>query len=62
MGGNGKKTLVIRNGVLIDGSGSPPQENDALVIEGNHIRSVGPIQADLQLEDRDNVQAFPFLH
>ena len=56
MGGNGKKTLVIRNGVLIDGSGSPPQENDALVIEGNHIRSVGPIQADLQLEDRDDVQ------
>ena len=53
MGGNDKKTLVVRNGTLIDGSGKPPEENDALVIEGNRIRSVGPVPADL--EDLDNV-------
>ena len=40
MGSNGKKTLVIRNGTLIDGSGSPAKENDAVVIEDNRIRSV----------------------
>ena len=54
MGGNGKKTLVIRNCTLIDGSGNAPVENDALVIEDNHISSVGPVPADL--EDRKNVQ------
>jgi imidazolonepropionase-like amidohydrolase len=56
MGGNGKKTLVIRNGTLIDGSGGLPAENDALVVEGNRIQSVGHVPAGLNLEDRDNVQ------
>ena len=56
MGSNGKKTLVIRNGTLIDGSGSPAKENDAVVIEDNRIRSVGAIPGDLKLEDRENVE------
>jgi len=43
--------LVIRNGTLIDGSGAPPQKNDALVIEGNRIRSIGALPPDIQLED-----------
>ena len=53
MGGNGSKTLVIRNGTLIDGSGEAPIANDAVVIEGNRIRSIGPIPEDVQA--RDNV-------
>jgi N-acyl-D-aspartate/D-glutamate deacylase len=36
-----KKTLVIRNGTLIDGSGKPSARNDAVVIENNRIKSVG---------------------
>ena len=56
MGGNGNKTLVIRNGTLIDGSGASPVENDAVVIEGSRIRSVGAIPGDLHLEDRENVE------
>ena len=38
-----KKTLVIRNGTLIDGSGNPAGRNDAIVIEGNRIKSVGAL-------------------
>ena len=37
------KTLVIRNGTLIDGSGKPSARNDAIVIEGNRIKSVGAL-------------------
>jgi imidazolonepropionase-like amidohydrolase len=43
--------LVIRNGTLIDGSGEAPRKNDALVIEGNRIRSIGALPPELQLED-----------
>ena len=49
------KTLVILNGTLIDGSGRPPVANDAIVVEGNRIRSVGPLPAHIQLEDRARV-------
>jgi imidazolonepropionase-like amidohydrolase len=56
MGSNGKKTLVIRNGTLIDGSGNPPAQNDAVVVDGNRITSVGHVPAGLNLEDRDKVQ------
>ena len=35
------KTVVIRNGTLIDGSGRPSTRNDAIVIENNRIKSVG---------------------
>ena len=44
------RTLVIRNGTLIDGSGRPPVPNDALVVEGNRIRSVGRLPESLRLD------------
>jgi imidazolonepropionase-like amidohydrolase len=53
--GSAAKTLVIRNGNLIDGSGKRTARNDAIVIEGNRIKSVGPLPPDVQLEDRRNV-------
>ena len=56
MRGNGTHTTVIRNGALIDGSGNPPAENDAIVIDGNRIRSVGQVPVDLNLEDTGRVQ------
>ena len=40
---NRKKTLLIRNGTLIDGSGKPAARNDAIVVEGNRIKSVGAL-------------------
>jgi imidazolonepropionase-like amidohydrolase len=49
-------TIVIRNGTLIDGSGAPPRPNEALVIEGNRIASVGPLPPELQAAERDRVQ------
>src|SRR3989440_9004811 len=51
-----KKTLVVRNGTLIDGSGRPAARNDAIVIDGNRIRSVGALPPDVELEDRRNVE------
>ena len=56
MGSNGKDIKVIRNGTLIDGAGNPATHNDAVVIEGNLIRSVGGLPPDVNLEDKDNVQ------
>ena len=50
------KTLVVRNGTLIDGSGNPAARNDAIVIEGNRIKSIGALPPDVQLEDRKNVE------
>ncbi len=50
------KTLVIRNGTLIDGSGQPAGRNDAIVICGDRIRSVGALPPDVELEDRRNVE------
>lgn len=50
------KYLVIQHGTLIDGSGAPPVANQALVIEGNRIRSTGPLPPDIRLENRDQVQ------
>ena len=49
-------TLVIRNGTLIDGTGSPPLRNDALVIEGNRIASVGVLPAHVPLGDPQKVR------
>src|SRR5262252_7711168 len=51
-----KKTLVVRNGTLIDGSGRPAARNDAIVIESNRIRSVGALPPDVELEDRRAVE------
>jgi imidazolonepropionase-like amidohydrolase len=49
-------TLVIQHGTLIDGSGRPATLNDSIVIEGNRIRSVGRLPADVRIEDQDHVQ------
>lgn len=48
--------LVIRHGTLIDGTGRPPTANDALVIAGNRIRSLGPLPPDVRLEDEERVR------
>ena len=45
------KTLVIRNGTLIDGTGQAASHNDAVVIEGNRFSSVGALPPGLNLED-----------
>ncbi len=51
------RTLVIRDGTLIDGSGRPPVANDALVIEGHRIKSVGRLAESLRSSgSRDDVQ------
>jgi imidazolonepropionase-like amidohydrolase len=55
MGANGGKHTVILNGTLIDGSGAEPTPNNAIVISGNRIRSVGQLPGDVNLEDKDNV-------
>src|SRR5262245_22484026 len=52
----GTKTLVIRNGTLIDGSGKDASRNDTIVIQGNRIKSVGALPPDVHLEDRKNVE------
>jgi imidazolonepropionase-like amidohydrolase len=51
-----EKTVVIRNGTLIDGSGDPPVRNDAIVISGNRIKSLGALPPDVQIEDHRTVQ------
>ena len=55
MGANGGKHTVILNGTLIDGSGADATPNNAIVISGNRIRSVGQLPGDVNLEDKDNV-------
>lgn len=53
---NGTTNLVITHGTLIDGSGRPACANEALVIQGNRIRSVGPLPPDIRLNDPDQTQ------
>jgi imidazolonepropionase-like amidohydrolase len=55
MPANSVKTTIIRNGSLIDGSGRAPVENDAVVIQGDRIRSVGRVPPDVNVEDLENV-------
>jgi len=55
MPGHNAQTLVIQHGTLIDGSGRPAVANEAIVIEGNRIRSVGRLPADVRVEDQDAV-------
>ena len=55
MSGNGK-TLVIRNGTLIDGTGDAASQNDAVVIESNRFTSVGQLPPGLNLEDTSKVE------
>ena len=49
-------TLVIRHGTLIDGAGRPAVANDALVVEGKRIRSIGRLPEDVRLDDQDAVR------
>jgi imidazolonepropionase-like amidohydrolase len=49
------KTLVIRNGTLIDGNGVAAEANTAVVIQGNRISSVGELPGGVNLEDTDKV-------
>ena len=49
------KTLVIRNGTLIDGSGAAAAANTAVVIQSNRISSVGELPGGVNLEDTDKV-------
>jgi imidazolonepropionase-like amidohydrolase len=51
-----RKTLLIRNGTLIDGSGNPAARSDAIVVEGNRIKSVGALPPDIHPEDHKNVE------
>jgi imidazolonepropionase-like amidohydrolase len=50
------RLLVVTGGTLIDGTGRAPAANEALVIEGTRIRSVGPLPAGLDLQDRAHVE------
>jgi imidazolonepropionase-like amidohydrolase len=52
-----KKTLLIRNGTLIDGSGSPAARNDVIVVEGNRIKSVGAQPPDIHPGDHEAIDA-----
>lgn len=56
MGSQGKKTLVIEHGTLIDGSGNPPSPNQAIVIEGNRITSIGPLPEAIRHGEGDHAQ------
>lgn len=56
MASNKNKATVIRNGTLIDSNGGPPVDNDAIVVDGNRITSVGPVPAGMNLEDTDKVR------
>jgi imidazolonepropionase-like amidohydrolase len=48
-------TVVILNGTLIDGAGNPPTPNEAIVVQGNRIRSIGRLPEEVRLEDREHV-------
>ncbi len=48
--------LLIKNGTLIDGSGSEAASNSVIVVEGNRITHVGPTGAAMHAETaNDNV-------
>jgi imidazolonepropionase-like amidohydrolase len=47
--------LVIRHGTLIDGTGRAPVPNEALVVDGNRIRSLGRLPGDVDLRDDRHV-------
>ena len=50
---------VIRGGLLIDGNGSPPVKNGALLIAGSQIAWVGP-QQDLKIPDGASPEVFDY--
>ena len=56
MSTNGAKTTIIRNGTLINGTGQPAAQNDAVVVQGNRILSVGAVPPQINVEDREHVE------
>ena len=56
MSTNGVKTTIIRNGTLIDATGQPAVQNDAVVLQGNRILSVGAVPPQINVEDREHVE------
>ena len=50
---------VIRGGLLIDGNGSPPVKNGALLIAGSQLAWVGP-QRDLEIPDGASPEVFDY--
>src|SRR5262245_65136266 len=56
MNTHSKQTIVISNGTLIDGAGNSPVRNEAVVIQGNRIKSTGRLHGESKLEDQDNVE------
>ena len=50
MSASDAKTTIIRNGTLIDGTGQPAVPNDAVVIQGNRVRSVGAYRGTSMLK------------
>ncbi len=56
MSTNGAKTTIIRNGTLINGTGQPTAQNDAVVVQGNRILSVGAVPPQINVEDREHVE------
>ena len=51
---NEKRRLLIKNGTLIDGSGSDPFRNALIVVEGNRITHVGPANGSTRPETPDD--------
>jgi imidazolonepropionase-like amidohydrolase len=47
--------LLIKNGMLIDGSGGEPVPNRLLVVEGNRITLVGETDGSMRPETPDDV-------
>ena len=58
MSANNAKTTIIRNGTLIDGTGQPAAHNDAVVVQGNRILSVGALPPEINVEDREHIETF----
>ena len=56
MSANDAKATIIRNGTLIDGTGQPATLNDAVVIQGNRILSVGAVPPEINVEDRERIE------
>ena len=56
MSANDAKATIIRNGTLINGTGQPATHNDAVVIEGNRILSVGAVPPEINVEDRERIE------
>ncbi len=56
MSANDAKTTIIRNGTLIDGTGQPATHNNAVVVQGNRILSVGAVPPEINVEDREHVE------